>query len=327
MRPIQKIKERLIIADIAMDFLPEVETAAQWEIIKRYQQAGFTYLNIAVGGDLTSVENAIRYLARQRTHIREQADQLVLVETVDDIRRAKQENKLALGLWFQGAAPLAKDIHLIELYYTLGIRHILVTYNTRNEIGDGILEKPDAGLSLFGRRVIEEMNRVGLLIDLSHAGIKTSLDIMEVSKDPVIFSHSNASGVHAHVRNLTDEQIRAVAKKGGVIGISGMGLLLGEEKPTAKKWVSHIDYINQLVGSADHVAIGLDLVHFKEMLPVFFEKSGLSYPKGYLGSMEGLQPEQIDEIIEALLCEGYAEDQIEKIMGGNYLRVISRVWK
>lgn len=277
-----------------MDFLPEVEIPKKWDIINRYKKAGFTYLNIALGGDLTSVDTAIHFIARQRHEIQKQNDQFIIVKTVDDIMQAKCENKLALGFWFQGSTPLAKDIHLIEMYYLLGIRHILLAYNTRNEIGDGILEKKDAGLSIFGRNVIEEMNRVGMLIDMSHAGIKTSLDVIEASKDPILFSHSNAQGINPHVRNLTDEQIKAIANKGGVIGINGMGLILGEEKPTVGKFVSHIDYISNLLGSIDNISIGLDVIYFQEMLPLFFEKSGLNYPKGYLGSMDGLQPEQID---------------------------------
>lgn len=324
---IKEIKTNAIIADIAMDFLPEVEIPKKWDVINRYKNSGFTYLNIALGGDLTNVDTAMHYMARQRYEIQKQHDQFIIVKTVDDILRAKRENKLALGFWFQGSTPLAKDIHLIEMYYLLGIRHILLAYNTRNEIGDGILEKNDAGLSIFGRTIIEEMNRVGMLIDMSHAGIKTSLNVIEASKDPVIFSHSNAQGINPHVRNLTDEQIKAISNKGGVIGINGMGLILGEEKPTAEKFISHIDYIGNLLGSIDNISLGLDLVYFQEMLPLFFEKSGLNYPKGYLGSMDGLQPEQIDEIIEALMCHHYSDEDVKKILGGNFLRVASEVWK
>jgi|SRR6185437_7885666 len=323
----QDIKANSIIADIAMDFLPEVETPGQRNVLQRYKNSGFSYLNIALGGDLTSVDTAIHYIARQRQQIGKQSDQYIIVKTVADILQAKHENKLALGFWFQGATPLAKDLNLIETYYLLGIRQILLTYNTRNEIGDGILEKNDAGLSTFGYKLIEEMNRVGMLIDMSHAGIKTSLDVIEASSDPVIFSHSNAQGINPHPRNLTDEQIKAVARKNGVIGINGMGLILGEDKPTVKKLVSHIDYISNLLGSIDNIALGLDLVYFQEMLPLFFEKSGINYPSGYLGSMDGIQPEQIDEIIETLLIQNYSKDNIIKILGSNFLRVASIVWK
>lgn len=323
----QMIKANSIIADIAMDFLPEVEIPDKWSVLERYKNSGFTYLNIALGGDLTSVDTAIHYIARQRKQIQKQCDQYIIVKTVADILQAKRENKLALGFWFQGASPLAKDLNLVETYYLLGIRQILLAYNTRNEIGDGILEKNDAGLSNFGYKLIEEINRVGMLIDMSHAGIKTSLDVIEASNDPVIFSHSNAQGIHPHPRNLTDEQIKAVARKNGLIGINGMGLILGEDKPTVKKLISHIDYISNLLGSIDNIALGLDLVYFQEMLPIFFEKSGVNYPSGYLGSMDGVQPEQIDEIIETLLNHNYSKDDVTKIVGSNFLRVASQVWK
>lgn len=159
------------------------------------------------------------------------------------------------------------------------------------------------------------------------SGIKTSLNVIEASHDPVIFSHSNAQGINPHPRNLTDEQIKAVARKNVVIGINGMGLILGEDKPTVKKLVSHIDYISNLLGSVDNIALGLDLVYFQEMLPLFFEKSGINYPSGYLGSMDGIQPEQIDEIIETLLSQNYSKDSRIKILSGNFLRVASKVWK
>lgn len=324
---ILNIKNEAIIADIAIDFLPEIEIPSMWEVLERYYHSGFHYLNIAVAGDLTSIETAIRYMSRQQKKLKDLSDKFTLVKNVEDILTAKKENKLALGFWFQGSTPLANDINLIETYYILGIRQILLTYNTRNAIGDGILEKKDAGLSAFGYKVIEEMNRVGMLIDMSHGGIKTSLDVIEASKDPVIFSHSNAQGINPHIRNLTDEQIKAIASRAGLIGINGTGLILGAEEPTVEKYVEHINYICNLVGSVDNIAMGLDLIYFNEMLPIFFEKSGLSYPKGYLGSMKGLQPEQIDEIIETLIRSNYSDADIKKILGENFLRVAGHVWK
>lgn len=323
---IDSIKQNSVIADIAIDFLPEVESPIMWDILDRYFLSGFHYLNLAVGGELTSLDAAIRYISRQKAKIMKD-DRFVIVKSADDILKSKKEHKLALGLWLQGSAPLSNDIHLIETYYLLGIRHILLAYNSRNAIGDGILEKNDAGLSDWGLKVIEEMNRVGMLIDMSHAGIKTSLDVIHASKDPILFSHSNAKGINPHVRNLTDEQIKAVADKNGLIGMNGMGLILGVEKPTCEKLIEHVNYIADLIGSTDHIALGLDLVYFADMLPIFFEKSGISYPKNYLGSMDGIQPEQIDEIIETLLHHNYSDKDIQNILGKNYLRLISTVWK
>jgi membrane dipeptidase len=166
------------------------------------------------------------------------------------------------------------------------------------------------------------------VIDLSHGGIKTSLQAIEASKDPVIFSHSNAYGVTPHIRNLTDEQIVAVANKGGLIGVNGLALLLGVEKASAKKLADHIDYMANLVGNSDHISLGLDLVYFHEILEMFYQKAGATtYPKGYLGSMDSLQPEKIDEIIEELLTRGYSDSIVKNILGGNFLRVAEQVWK
>jgi len=325
---INNIKNQSVITDLALGFEPEIEVAHKWSLFDRYRQSGIHYIGLALAGEFTNLETAIRYISRHRARIQNEPDKYLIVDKAQDILKAKQENKLALGFWLQGSNPLANDINMIQTYYQLGIRYILLVYNTRNAIGDGVIEKHDSGLSEFGYKVIEEMNRVGMIIDLSHGGIKTSLQAIEASHDPVIFSHSNANGVRSHVRNLTDEQIIAVAQKNGVIGVNGLALLLGSEKSNSKKFVDHIDYMADLVGHANHISIGLDLVYFHEVLELFFQKSGATtYPKGYLGSFDSLQPEKIDEIIEELLLRGYSEPTIKNILGGNFLRVAEQVWR
>lgn len=322
------LKQECIITDLTLGFEPEIEVSHKWNVLDRYRQTGIHYLGLALAGEFTSLETAVRYIARHRAMIQEQPDKYIIVDHVEDIFRAKQTNKLALGFWLQGTAPLANDIHMIETYYRLGIRYMLLAYNTRNAIGDGIVEKNDAGLSQFGFKVIEEMNRVGMIVDLSHGGIKTSLEAIEASNDPVIFSHSNAYGVAPHIRNLTDEQIIAIAKKNGVIGINGSALLLGIEKACAKKLVDHISYMTDLVGKSEHIAIGLDLIYFHDILDLFYQKAGLmTYPKGYMGSTDSLQPEKLDNIIEELLVRGYSSVDIKNILGGNFLRLAKEVWK
>lgn len=203
---------------------------------------------------------------------------------------------------------------------------MLLAYNTRNHIGDGITEKSDAGLSHFGKKVIAEMNRVGMIIDLSHTGIRTSLDAIELSKDPVIFSHSNAQKITSHVRNLTDEQIKALAKNNGIIGINSLALFLGTKKSSANKIVEHINHITNLVGTSDNVALGLDQVYFHEILEDFYKNYSGSYPSGYLGAMDSLPPEKIDNIIEELLKQNYSTMSIKDILGNNFIRVAKTVW-
>ena len=324
---IKSIKNQVIIADMALGFEPEIEVPHKWDLFDRYSQSGFSYVGLAIAGEFTSLETTIRYLSRHRARIQREPNKYIIVGKAQDILTAKADNKLALGFWLQGSNPLANDIYMVETYYKLGIRYMLLAYNTRNAIGDGIVEKIDGGLSQFGLKVIEEMNRVGMIIDLSHVGIKTALQTIEASKDPVIFSHSNAFGINPHIRNLTDEQITAVAKKGGVIGINGMALILGAEKASSKKFVDHIDYMVNLVGNSDNIALGLDLVYFSEIMDLFFEKAGATYPKGYLGSFDSLQPEKIDEVIEELLKRKYSDNDIKNILGGNFLRVAKQVWR
>lgn len=325
---IKNIIKQSIITDMALGFEPEIEVPHKWDLLDRYRQSGFNYVGLAIAGEFTSLEAAIRYIARHRAKIQSESNQYIFVENAQDILTAKQKNKLGLGFWLQGSNPLANDINMVETYYRLGVRSILLSYNTRNALGDGIVEKVDGGLSKLGFKIVDEMNRVGMLIDLSHGGIKTSLDAIEASNDPVIFSHSNAYGVAPHLRNLKDEQIIAIAKKGGIIGINGTSLLLGSEKSTSEKIADHIEYITNLVGS-DHISLGLDFIYFHDILALFYEKAGeVFYPKGYVsGFMDSFQPENLNELILTLLKRGFTELAIKNILGGNYLRVISKVWK
>lgn len=325
---IKNIKNQTVITDMALGFEPEIEVSHKWDLLDRYRLTGINYVGLALSGEFTSLETAIRYISRHRAKIQSESHKYLIVEKAQDILTAKQQNKLALGFWLQGSNPIANDIAMIETYYRLGIRYMLLAYNNRNAIGDGVVEKNDGGLSQFGVKVIEEMNRIGMLIDLSHAGIRTSLESIETSKVPVIFSHSNAYAIAPHIRNLTDEQIIAVAHNGGVIGMNGIALLLGAEKSSSKKLVDHIDYISDLVGNADHISLGLDLVYFHEILDLFYQKAGVTtYPQGYVGSLDSFQPESIDELIEELLMRGYPELAIKNILGGNFLRVAEQVWK
>lgn len=324
---ILEIKKDSIVSDMALGFEPEIEVSHKWNLLDRYLDSGINYVGLAVAGEFTTLDTTMHYLSQQKNIICANQDKFIIVKNTTDIIRAKKENKLAVGLWFQGSNPIANDLNMIQTYYDLGIRYMLLAYNTRNHIGDGVIEKSDAGLSSFGKKVIEEMNRVGMIIDLSHTGIKTSLEAIELSQHPVIFSHSNTQSVTPHIRNLTDEQIKSLAKNNGVIGINSLALFLGTEKSSAPKIVEHINYITNLVGTSDNIALGLDQVYFHEILEDFYRNHGGSYPSGYLGAMDSLPPEKIDEIIEELLKQNYTTNSIKDILGNNFMRVAATVWK
>jgi membrane dipeptidase len=328
----EKAKElyhQSLVCDMALGFEPEIEVPHKWDVLSRYKNAGFTFIGLAIAGEFTNLEKTIRYIASHKARISNEPDKYIIVQKAEDILTAKKENKLAVAFWLQGSNPLANDLHMLDVYYRLGIRYMLLCYNTKNTIGDGCAERTDCGLSNFGTKIIEEMNRVGMLVDCSHAGYKTSMEAMEISKAPVIFSHSNAYSIHQHARNLKDDQIKALAKTGGVIGINGMGMLLGDENASAKKIVEHIDYIANLVGSK-HIALGLDLVYFQEILDLFYAQAGsTTYPPGYLTSktLNGFQPENLIEVVELLLQHGYQESDVKGILGENFIRVATQVWK
>ena len=133
----------------------------------------------------------------------------MLVDTFADVERAKLEGKFAVVLHFQGTNPLGGDLNMVEVYYRLGIRHMLMAYNMKNLVGDGCMECTDDGLSRFGVAVVEEMNRVGMIVDVTHTGYRMTMDTFEVSKAPVIFSHSNPAAVWDIPRNVKDDQIKA----------------------------------------------------------------------------------------------------------------------
>ncbi len=228
-----------------------------------------------------------------------------MIETVDDIAHAEESGRLGIFFDIEGANAIADQISLIELYYDLGVRWMLMAYNRNNRVGGGCLDD-DTGLTAFGRDVVAEMNRVGMLPCCSHTGKRTALDVIALPKSPVIFSHSNPRAVFDHPRNIDDEMIRACAERGGVIGINGVGLFLGHNDVRSAMLARHIDYVAQLVG-ADHVGIGLDYV--------FAQGCAMA------------EPEQIPEIAEELGRLGYAPSDVHKILGLNFLRIAREVWK
>jgi membrane dipeptidase len=195
-------------------------------------------------------------------------------------------------------------------------------------VGDGCHEDTDAGLSRFGREVVAEMNRVGMVVDVSHTGYKTSLEAMEMSVAPVIISHAYPQKLFQHARNIGDEQIKACARTGGIIGIHGVAMFIGATKKNiVTRMLKGIDYVAQMVG-AGHASIGSDYMYLDGSDYAFFHDNQHLYPEGYPSPpWTFLSPEQLPELTEAMLCLGYKDSDIEGILGSNYLRVAQSVWK
>lgn len=327
-----RLFESALVWDMTLPYGPgEADTDVT---LPRFHRAGIDCVGLTVitimGWTGLGLTDAVRHIAYLNAHVRERPDRLVHARTADDILRAKREGKLALVYHFQEMEPFEGRIELISLFYELGVRCALLAYNARNRVGDGCTEPSDAGLSRFGRAVVSEMNRVGMLVDGSHSGYRTTMDAMSVSSAPFIFSHANAYAIVPHVRNIKDDQIRACAATGGVIGINGVGEYLGPDGATTEALFAHVDYIANLVGP-QHVGIGLDYIkdvgnlvdlmgRFRHLWPVA-EGERVPKPSAFA------QPEQLLPLTELMLRRGYGEEAVQGVLGENFLRVARQVWK
>jgi membrane dipeptidase len=274
------------------------------------------------------------------------------VRSVQEIEKAKEDGVVAVILGSQGAGFLGLDLSNLDFFERLGMRTMQPTYQRRNQFGSGCSEKNDEGLSGLGIDWVEAMNELGMLISLSHVGYKTSMDVMEVSKDPVVFDHSNPKALCNHMRNITDEQMRTCSEKGGLIGLTPLSMFVSDKKQPSElgidDYVQHVDYVVKLVG-ADHIGIGLDLAegHYRTAEMVLeeryalpgitskhtqeiedeFIKSGrekLYFCDVHMPWFRSMS--QMPMITETLLQKGYSEQDVKKILGENFLRVFKRVW-
>jgi membrane dipeptidase len=300
-----------------------LDPAADLSELKRYRDSGVDFVSLNIGMDLNSFENTMQVLARYRSYISSHPEPYVLALTVNDIRKAKESGKLAIAFDLEGSDPLLGNLNMISLYYDLGVRQMLLAYNKDNRASGGCMEG-EIGLTDFGRDVIGEMNRVGMVVDASHMGYRATMETFEVSTAPVIFSHSNPSGLRAHARNISDEQIKACAKTGGVVGINGIGDFLGGT--SSELIVQNIEYVLDLVGP-EHVGIGLDYVVDKQELIEYVEGHPDIFPPDKMKDLLSfVEPEQFPEFTELLVHKGYSEQIIRGILGENFLRVAEQVW-
>jgi membrane dipeptidase len=251
----------------------------------------------------------------------------LLLQQAGDVERARATGRLAVGFDIEGANAVGDQLSLIQLYYDLGVRWMLMAYNTSNRAGGGCQDE-DGGLTNFGRAMVQEMERVGMLLCLSHTGHRTVREVLAIATQPLIFSHSNCAALHAHPRNIPDELIRACAATGGVVGINGVGIFLGKNDISSETYSRHVDHVVQLVGPA-HVSIALDYVFDLRELEEHVEKMKGTFPPG-LGYELGARfvpPEQLEEIVVTLQGWGYSDTDLTALLGGNLLRLAKQVWK
>ena len=295
--------------------------------LQRYRAAGVDAVMLNIGFGEMGIEDHIRTLAGMRHWIKQRPQEYLLIESADDIELARATGRLAVGFDIEGANALADQPSLVQLYYDLGVRWMLLAYNNNNRVGGGC-QDDDKGLTDFGRVVIAEMERVGMLVCCSHTGHRTVRDVFAAASRPVIFSHSNPSALHAHGRNIPDDLIRACANTGGVVGINGIGSFLGNNDNSSETFARHVDHVVQLVGP-QHVALGLDYVFDTQELDDYLEKMGNIFPAelGYQKGVLMVAPEQLEGIVQILMNWGYQDADIQAVLGGNLMRLARQVWK
>ncbi|MCK4477073.1 dipeptidase [Candidatus Bathyarchaeota archaeon] len=290
------------------------------------KEGGITAINYTVAGKHNLSETIKRIVEMQRM-IEKNTDKVLLGTSTNDVIAAKKEEKTAIFLGFQNIDPIEGKLALLKVYHKLGIRIIQPTYHYRTIVGDGCAEPADSGLSAFGFKFVEQMNKLGMVIDLAHAGKATSLDAIEASKAPVIFSHSSIKALVDTHQNKTDEEIQAAAEKGGVIGISAFPRLLGDKPDLSiDDLMDHVDYVVKLVG-ANHVGIGTDFFERQAESPVMRRLLILVDGQIYKHPKDIDSVTKVPNITRELVARGYSDEEIKKILGGNFLRVFKRVFK
>jgi len=297
---------------------------------ERLHRGGITAVNgtIAAWHDLSET----MALIADCLHLFEQhADLITPVRSPEDIETAKATERVGLILGFQDTAPIEDNLRLLFVYHALGVRIIQLTYNHKNLVGYGCLVSEDRGLTGFGRQVIAEMNRLGILVDVSHCGPRTTLEAIEASQAPIAITHANPHTLCPHPRNKTDGALKALATKGGVVGaVVFPPMLTGSPRATLEDYLATIDYLVELVG-VDHVGLGPDFM--EEMPEEVAEQALRGMPPEVKQQFLNIPPTQGFESISAcpnvtrgLLARGYAVEDVKKIMGGNWLRLYKEVW-
>jgi membrane dipeptidase len=295
------------------------------QTLHRYRAAGVGFVSITIGNDTVRDPGVVlQRLAAIGADIAQHSESFRLVRGAADILAAKAERKLAIAFHLQGTNGLGGEIQWAERFFRLGITHMLLAYNARNAVADGCAERTDAGLSRFGVSLVGEMNRLGMIVDGSHAGYRSTMEAMEISTRPFIFSHANASKLFDHYRNLRDDQILACAKTGGVVGINGVGAFLGESGEVSAELIcQHIDYVANLAGPA-HVGLGLDFIVNVAKFAAMAASSADTWPSvsGKAPRFDHVAAPEIVVPVTELLCKrGYSDQDVQGILGTNFLRV------
>jgi membrane dipeptidase len=337
-RTMRLVERSLVIdmlAPLKIDFRPEAYAGRISEADEAaFRVSGITGFHNSIGtGGPSAVEETLEFLAGWQGFVGRNTHLFTLVNAAADLDAAKKERKVAVIMGVQNAEHFRSPPD-VKRFYLLGQRCAQLTYNSQNLIGAGSTERVDGGVTDFGVEIIKAMNEVGMLIDVSHCGDRTTLDAAELSTQPIAITHSNCRALNDHPRLKTDEAIRKVAAKGGVMGVTGVRMFVRNQEPTTvEHMVDHIDHVVKLVG-VEHVGVGTDadLNGYEDMpadqLKMLRESYKASYAFRDKIDTDGIDhPQKIFDLTEALIKRGYSDANITAVLGGNFRRLLGAIWK
>ena len=307
------------------------------------RKSGLSAVNVTVSGVGSYARNydeTIKNIAYWSAQIAAHSDRLMPVRSSADLDTARCAGKLGLIYGFQDATPLGEDLDRVDTFRDLGVRVFQLTYNRRNLVGDGCLESGNAGLSEFGRKLVAKLNERKLLVDLSHAGERTTLEAIAASKAPIAISHTGCAALAPLPRNKTDNELKKLADKGGYVGIYLMPFLRSKGQPMAADLIAHLEHAIEVCGE-DHVGIGSDGVISPIAVTAEFKKKfadevnerrkrGISAPgedpNVYTFLPDLNRADRFTRIAELLAARGHTSARIDKVLGGNFARILKEVW-
>jgi membrane dipeptidase len=320
---------RTLIWDCHAGIAPHPDVALS-SCLSGWRACGVDFISLNIGFDTMGWHDCVATARSYARQLEEMPDTAVLARTLEDVRAAQASGKIAVGFDIEGANALNGDLAMVSHYHDLGVRQMLLAYNL-NTLAAGGCHDDDCGLTAFGREVVRDMKHLGMVVDLSHMGRRSSLQAIEASNRPAIFSHSNARALRDHPRNIDDDQIRACAASGGFVGLNGIGIFLGDNDTRDDVLADHVCHIADLVGP-EHVALGLDWIPPGASLPdlaALLASRPDFWPPGNGYDTPDIAfagPGQITGLCRILSARGWTEPDLQAFLGGNALRVAARVW-
>ena len=307
--------------------------------LERARDSGLSVIKFSLGGINEDFASTVAEVAQVQQLCEVHPDYFMQVRVPGDFELAKRSGRLGIILSFESAEMLGGRIESLALFRQLGVRVMQLSYNRKSEFAAGVMEPQGGGLTSLGREAVKEMNRLGIALDLSHANPATTSEALQASTAPPIMTHAGCAAVHAHPRNKSDEQLRALAARGGVVGIFDLPYLTASPRqPTTDDYLAHLEHALKVVGE-EHVGIGSDVGidpfdTSPEGMAEFAKQEKARVTAGLAAPEEdrptyviGLNtPRRIEVITERLLQRGHSEAAVEKIIGANFARVLTQIW-